>query len=188
MIKQILRVLLLEDSKTDAILIERQLRKVAEHLTIETVETQLDYERKIEEYIPNLILSDYKLPTYSGLEALIYAKDNVPSIPFIFVTGTLDDDELAAHTILSGASGLVLKTNLDRLPEEVQRVMDKYTHIKNLNARIEQRVQKNLDLIKQIESLLGEIKSESNYERATAALDKLKQNQQSDPTERPLGR
>lgn len=187
MIKQILRVLLLEDSKTDAILIERQLRKVAEHCTVVTVETQAEYERKVEEYIPNLILADYKLPTYSGLDALIYAKDNAPAIPFIFVTGTLDDDGLAAHTILSGASGLVLKTNLDRLPEEVQRVMDKYTHIKNLNERIEQRVQKNLELISQIESLLGEIKGGEGYRKASEALSTLKVNQRSDELERPIG-
>lgn len=109
------KFLLLEDDESDVFLMRRQLSRKLEHVELLVASTQEDYEELIRTAAPDVILSDYRLPRYSGIEALLYAREHSPLVPFIFVTGALHNEELAADTILQGASGFVLKNNLDKL-------------------------------------------------------------------------
>lgn len=107
--------LLLEDDESDVFLMKRQLERHLSNVTLNVAATQEDYESLIQRSQPDVILSDYRLPRYSGIEALLYARKYCPMVPFVFVTGALHNEELAADTILQGASGFVLKNNLDKL-------------------------------------------------------------------------
>ena len=107
--------LLLEDDESDVFLMKRQLERNLAKVTLHVASTQEDYEALIQSAKPDVILSDYRLPRYSGIEALLYARKHMPMVPFVFVTGALHNEELAADTILQGASGFVLKNNLDKL-------------------------------------------------------------------------
>lgn len=109
------KFLLLEDDESDVFLMRRQLGRKLEHVEMLVASTQEDYENLVRTGSPDVILSDYRLPRYSGIEALLYAREHSPLVPFIFVTGALHNEELAADTILQGASGFVLKNNLDKL-------------------------------------------------------------------------
>ena len=109
------RFLLLEDDDSDVFLMRRQLERKLERVELLVASTQGDYEELVRTGRPDVILSDYRLPRYSGIEALLYAREHNPLVPFVFITGALHDEELAADTILQGASGFVLKNNLDKL-------------------------------------------------------------------------
>jgi PAS domain S-box-containing protein len=122
---QPLRVLILEDAPTDAELIERELRAALPgHLicSAKRVETRDDFLTAMEEFAPDLILSDYTLPAFDGLSALSLARDVCPDVPFIFVSGTLGE-EVAIETLKRGATDYVLKDRLSRLGPSVQRAL-----------------------------------------------------------------
>ena len=109
-----LRILLVEDNDTDALLIQRHLRKLVESPQIEVVEDLEACRHQLVNFVPDLVLSDYNLPTCTGMEVLKLSQEIDPELPLIFITGTIDDEELAANTILAGASGYILKKNMKR--------------------------------------------------------------------------
>lgn len=83
------------------------------------VSTRSDFEEKLIEMRPDLIFSDYRLPQYSGIEALLFTRANMPTVPFVFVTGAMQNEEVAQNTVLKGAHGFVLKNNLEKLNEVI---------------------------------------------------------------------
>jgi PAS domain S-box-containing protein len=119
---QTLRVLMLEDTPTDAELEERELRKAGIAYTAMRVQTRESFIRAIEEFRPDIILSDYHLPDFNGMAALEFVRNNHPDIPVIMVTGALADIE-AVGLIHAGARDYVLKDRLARLGAAVQRVL-----------------------------------------------------------------
>ena len=117
-------IVLLEDNETDVFLLRRRLQQLVPNLTLEVAGTQADYERLVRTLSLDAIISDYRLPQYSGIEALMFARKHAPVVPFIFVTGALHNEELAADTILKGASGFVLKNNLDKLDRIIPPLLE----------------------------------------------------------------
>ncbi len=123
-----IRILQLEDSVTDAELICRNLQREGFDIESRRVETKDRYEAEVEAFDPHLILSDYSLPHFDGLSALEFAHENHPDIPFIFVSGTINEDTAIA-ALRGGATDYVLKTNLKRLVPAVHRAL------KDVNTR-----------------------------------------------------
>jgi signal transduction histidine kinase/CheY-like chemotaxis protein len=116
-----LRVLLLEDSIPDAELIQDLLE--ADHFVCEVtrVQTRAEFLTALEGAGFDLILADYKLPSFDGLSALKLAQSARPDLPFIFVSGF--GEEIAIEALTSGATDYVLKTRLSRLVPSVQRAL-----------------------------------------------------------------
>ncbi|MHB0927085.1 MAG: HD domain-containing phosphohydrolase [Gallionellaceae bacterium] len=119
---EILRILLLEDSPTDAELNERVLHKAGIEFDSLRVDTRDAFIRALEEFRPDLILSDYKLPDFDGMAAMQIVRRDHPTVPVIMVTGVLSDIE-AVELIHAGARDYVLKDRLARLPSAVQRAL-----------------------------------------------------------------
>jgi PAS domain S-box-containing protein len=117
-----LRILLLEDNDDDADLILRELRKEGLDFTGRRVESEPDYRRQLQEFVPDLILSDYSLPNYDGLSALAVAREACPATPFIFVSGAMGE-EIAVEALKCGAVDYVLKQRLARLGSVVRRAL-----------------------------------------------------------------
>jgi PAS domain S-box-containing protein len=117
-----LRILLLEDDATDAELILELLQ--ADHFVCEVtrVQTRAEFLAALENRGLDLILADYRLPSFDGLSALKLALAARPDLPFIFVSGTLGE-ELAIEALKVGATDYVLKTRLSRLVPSVQRAL-----------------------------------------------------------------
>ncbi|MCB0212665.1 MAG: response regulator [Anaerolineae bacterium] len=122
-----LHVLLLEDVPEDAVLIERQVKKVLQTYQFRVVDNGPDFAHALIEFDPDLILADYLVSQFMGDEALQVAQQQLPGIPFVFITGTLDNEELAAQTIIGGASGFVLKKHLNRLPNIILEILSGYS-------------------------------------------------------------
>ena len=117
-----LRVLMLEDMPTDAELAERELRKAGIAFTSICVQTRDAFTRALEEFRPDIVLSDYSLPDFNGMAALELVQLKHPEIPVIMVTGALADIE-AVELIHAGAKDYVLKDRLARLAPAVQRAL-----------------------------------------------------------------
>ena len=116
------RILMLEDVATDAELVEHELRKGKLNFTATLATTEEAFERELVQFEPDLILADYSLPTFDGIEALSIARDRCPHIPFIFVSGAIGE-ELAIETLKKGATDYVLKQRLSRLVPSVRRAL-----------------------------------------------------------------
>ncbi len=117
-----LRILMLEDTPSDAELEEHELRKLGLPFELKRVETREDFIRELAVYKPDIVLSDYNLPGFSGIAALEVVRTSFPDIPVIMVTGALPDVE-AVGLIHAGAKDYVLKDRLARLGPAVQRVL-----------------------------------------------------------------
>jgi PAS domain S-box-containing protein len=117
-----LRVLMLEDMPTDAELAEHELRKAGIAFISMRVDTRDAFVRAIEEFRPDIILSDYKLPDFNGMAALEIVQRTHPEVPVVMVTGALSDIE-AVELIHAGAKDYVLKDRLARLAPAVQRAL-----------------------------------------------------------------
>lgn len=117
-----LRVLMLEDTVTDAELEVRELRKAGIAFSSQRVETREAFMRALEEFKPDIILLDYKLPDFDGMAALGIVQRDHPEVPVVMVTGALSDIE-AVELIHAGAKDYVLKDRLARLAPAVQRAL-----------------------------------------------------------------
>ncbi len=115
-------ILLLEDSPTDAELVQHALRRGGPGFKVEHVDNKRAFIHRIEQRVPDLILSDFSLPTIDGYTALAIAQEKCPDVPLIFVTGTLGE-EVAIETLKKGATDYVLKHRLARLVPSVQRAL-----------------------------------------------------------------
>src|SRR5882762_1331133 len=86
------RVLMVEDNASDAELVVRELNRAGMRCESRRVETAVEYRRALEQFQPQVILSDFSMPKFDGLEALVIAKRSHPEIPFIFVSGTIGEE------------------------------------------------------------------------------------------------
>lgn len=117
-----LRILMLDASPADCELIGNELRRAGISFTAERVEDRKGFETGLEEFSPDLVLSDYWLPSFDGISALAVARRRLPDVPFIFVSGALGE-ELVIDALKNGATDYVLKVSLSRLVPAVRRAL-----------------------------------------------------------------
>jgi PAS domain S-box-containing protein len=117
-----LRVLHLEDDAQDAALVHETLAADGIACEVARVDTLPDFVAALENGGCNLILADYTLPAFDGISALKIAQARWAHTPFIFVSGTLDE-EVAIEALKIGAKDYVFKTRLSRLVPSVRRAL-----------------------------------------------------------------
>ena len=109
----VLRVLILEDVPRDADMVERALRKAGVSFESRRVETREDFLEGLDRFAPDIVLSDYTLPSFDGMRALQLAQERAPLTPFILVTAM--NEEVAVECMKAGAADYVTKEHLVRL-------------------------------------------------------------------------
>jgi DNA-binding NtrC family response regulator len=117
-----LRILHLEDDQRDAELVQGTLEAEGVDCQVTCVQTEPDFIDALHQNGLDLILADYTLPSFDGLSALKIARQNRPCVPFIFVSGTLDE-EVAIEALKIGATDYVFKTRLSRIVPSVRRAL-----------------------------------------------------------------
>ena len=120
-----LRVLILEDRGSDAELILHELRRAGFEVSWDRVDNRESYSAALER-VPDVILSDYRLPGFDAMQALAQLRKQGLDIPFIVVSGTLGD-ELAADCLRNGATDYVLKDRMARLGPAIVQALDSRT-------------------------------------------------------------
>jgi DNA-binding NtrC family response regulator len=117
-----LRVLNLEDSPSDSVLIKAALKTDWKELEFLCVDTRETFVQALLTFKANIIIADFNLPDISGREALSFAHQNYPDIPVIIVSGALADIE-AVDLIKQGAKDYVMKDKLYRLSAAVRNAL-----------------------------------------------------------------
>lgn len=117
-----LRILIVEDIPADAELMEMELREAGLIFVSKRVDKKKPFTKALVEFSPDIILSDYSLPSFAGDTALKISLDQLPGIPFIFVSGALGE-ELSIELLRKGATDYVLKERLSRLAPAVLRAI-----------------------------------------------------------------
>ena len=174
MIKTKLRILLIEDYKTDAELIQIQIKSFVENYEIKIVDNLNDFTRELQTFIPDVILSDYNLPSCTGLDILQEAQAHDPNIPFIFITGTIDDDEMAANTILSGASGFILKKHMNNLAEKLEPLFKQVVFNMIKQEELREKIRQNKIAVNQIYDYLEKIDVDNEEQKIN--INKIRKN------------
>lgn len=119
---QALRILILEDLASDADLMNYELHQAKIDFSHRRVTGREQFLSALEEERPDVILSDFHIPGFDGLEALDLAQAKYPEVPFIFVSGAMGE-EVAIESLKRGATDYVLKDRLSRLGPAVQRAL-----------------------------------------------------------------
>src|SRR5205807_5073255 len=146
-----LRILILEDNASDVVLINRELRQNGLAFRSIRVETREAFIRELEEDPPDLIFSDHGLPAFNGFAAPALAQEKCPEIPFIFVTGSAQE-EMAVETFKKGATDFVLKGRLSNLAPAVQRALQ-LVEERARRREAEQALQKSEERYRQLVEL-----------------------------------
>src|SRR6266480_4476709 len=147
-----LRVLLVEDNPADIELVSRELRRGGFDLTVDVVETEEEFTARVRSNSYQVVLADYNLPQWRGLEALNVLRNEKLDIPLILVSGALGDVS-AVECIKQGAMDYVLKDRLARLPVAVlsalqeKRLRDERQRaIDDLAKKVEELARSNREL------------------------------------------
>ena len=133
-----LKILFLEDVEADKELAVHELKKSGFDFSSIRVETKEALQEQVVKFAPDIIISDYSLPKYNGMQALKFIRENHSSIPFILFTGSINE-ETAVECMKAGADDYIIKEHLARLPFAVREVLKKF---EMLNENLE--VQKAL--------------------------------------------
>jgi PAS domain S-box-containing protein len=122
--KNSIKIIFVEDVLSDAELIWHQITKDKIPFTKKLVENEPDFKKAIKSFSPDLIISDYSLPQFDGKQALAIRNKLAPTIPFILVTGSINE-EVAVECMKDGADDYILKEKLSRLGEAIKSALIK---------------------------------------------------------------
>lgn len=169
-----LRILLVEDNQSDIDITIRALNRIVESPLIKVVNDLEGFNKELYIFIPDVIISDYNLPTCTGLDILELSRAIDNTLPFIFLTGVIEDEEMAANTILAGASGFILKKNMDCLDEKLKPYFKKIVFNMDVREEIRDKVRRNKIILNQIYSYMDAINSDNEEQRIN--LEKIRNN------------
>jgi len=143
---QTVHILHLEDDPNDAELVEAKLSEAGLSCRITLARTRDEFGMALNSGGMDIILADYRLPTYDGMSALRLAKERQADVPFIFVSGMLGE-EAAIEALTQGATDYVLKQNLSRLASAVQRAL-KESQNRRERKQTQEKLEKERSLLR----------------------------------------
>jgi len=117
-----LRMMIVEDSEDDTVLVLRELKRAGYDVDFQRVESSDALKAGLSAREWDLIISDFSMPRFSGTDALKLVRSTGSDAPFIFVSGTMGEDTAVA-ALKNGAQDFLLKSNLKRLAPAVQRAL-----------------------------------------------------------------
>jgi DNA-binding NtrC family response regulator len=116
-----IRILILEELPARAALIEAQLQEADVPFISKIVQTRDDFIRELHDFAPDVILSAFYLPAFTGSEALAIVQKEAPGVPLILITGKLKEEHWVE--VLTEGAAYVLEDKLSKLPSILQRVL-----------------------------------------------------------------
>ncbi len=156
------KILILEDNDSDADLLCRELKKSGMAFTSKIVQNRIDYELALKNFQPDIILSDYSLPSFDAVTAFNIKQIHYPLLPFIIVSGIIGEEN-AVGLINSGVTDYASKDNLFALPAKIQRALkDTSIRLEKLLADDQLKAQAAALLIANQELVLKNEEKEKN--------------------------
>ena len=118
----IIKILILEDNENDVKLIQRELKKSGLIFSSEFVQNREAFENALNSFKPDIILSDYSLPSFDGVTAFHIKQKKSTDTPFIIVSGTIGEEN-AVELIKNGVTDYALKNKLFLLAPKITRAL-----------------------------------------------------------------
>ena len=181
-----LRALIVGYSDTDLDLILFQLKESGFDVDHPAVESREDFRSAVAENSFDVALADYRLPSWSGLDALVELRGAGKDIPFLLVAGTLGE-EVAVECIKQGANDYILKDHLSRLPIALTRAMTE-KGLRDENARAHEALRmseaRNRDLAEHAVYGISRVSSHGNFIDGNPALLRILGCSNSEPLKR----
>jgi len=146
-----IKILHLEDSLNDSELIHTMIESGGISHDYFFTDNKKDFIHILETEKIDIILSDYKLPDYSGVEALQLAREKYSHIPFVFVSGSMGEDA-AIHAMLEGATDYVLKNKFERLIPAIKRALHEH-ELENEHKQAEEKLIKSENELKKAQQI-----------------------------------
>ena len=179
-----LRVLIVEDSEDDCLLLARMLRKSGYDLEHLRVDNAHDMSGALESRKWDIVISDYSMPHFNGLSALKLVQKHGLDIPFIIVSGVIGEN-VAVEVMKAGANDYLLKNNLKRLVPAIERELkeaagrnkrreaEKALSISILELKKQEEILKDKNIA--LKEILSQIETEKEdiKTHATANIEKL---------------
>ena len=140
-LNQAVRILHLEDTDSDQMLVRETLLSELPGVEIEVVSSRETFENALHKKRFDLIISDFSLPSFDGVTALSIAKKMRPELPFIFFSGTIGE-ETAVDSLRSGAWDYVLKQRPARLMPAIRRAIadaQEHTRLRGAEQKIREQ-------------------------------------------------
>lgn len=178
-----IRILLLEDSSLDGELAASHLRRAGLDFTLDRVDSRAAFEAALDAGY-DIILADYVVPGFDGVQALELARQRSPATPFVFVSGGLGE-ELAIDLLRRGAVDYVLKNRLERLAPSVRRAVNESRDrrerrraeqaLREMKDELEHRVAHRTTQLRQLTSELAQTEQRERRRLAQILHDHLQQ-------------
>lgn len=143
-----IRILFAEDVPEDAEMARREIEKQGINFTYRIVETESEFKKQLREFDPQIVISDYSMPTFDGMSALKIAKEFKNNLPFIILTGSINE-ETAVSCMKAGANDYVLKEQIKRLPFAIGETFEK-SIAKKEKDKIEEQLHDSLKEYKEL--------------------------------------
>lgn len=137
-----IRILFVEDLPTDVELARREIKSAGIHFISEVTDSEEGFRDALKSFKPNIVVSDYAMPLFDGMLALKMTRENDPIMPFIMLTGSINETTAVA-CMKAGANDYVLKEQIKRLPFAIQESLKKSQSIAE-TAKFEQKLQESL--------------------------------------------
>jgi len=154
--KEPLRVLTVEDSEDDTLLLMLELQRAGFNPTCERVDSAASMASALEKHPWDVVISDHSMPGFGSLDALKLLKEKQPDVPFIVVSGTIGED-FAVSAMKAGASDYVMKGRLTRLVPSIERELREAD-----NRRTRRRVEEALKQAQPVLAYLAAIVESSD--------------------------
>jgi PAS domain S-box-containing protein len=164
------RVLLVEDSDDDATLLIHELGKGIERPLVHRVETEKELRKALEDQPFDVVISDYILPRFSGLEALRIVRELNPYLPFLLVSGKIGE-EMAVEAMRLGATDYIMKGRMTRLNQVIKRELED-AKLKVEGTRAKEDLRKSYEELK-----LNALRLEEANERSKAETEERRKAQ-----------
>ena len=149
--EKILRILIVEDQESDAEILKRIIAREGIKFVDKIIDTKAEFIDALSSFSPDLILSDYSLPQFNGMKALLLRQQMAPNVPFLLVTGS-NNEEVAVECMKAGADDYIIKQNLIRLVPAIRAALQKKESI-----RLRRETEEALVILKKAVDNSGEI-------------------------------